>query len=120
MHELPWITIFWSRVRWFVNDFHEWRSHEWKSLANHITIDQKVVIHGNELLFYFLHAILCPEHTIPLKQSSIAYFVIVAKDGLFWLTIVTSHDPEVLALCRHIPRLFMHAQIGTKAIFTSE
>ena len=30
MHELPWITIFWSRVRWFGNDFHEWRSHEWK------------------------------------------------------------------------------------------
>ena len=35
--ESPWITIFGSRVRRFANDFHEWRSHEWKSLANRIT-----------------------------------------------------------------------------------
>ena len=28
--------------------------------------------------------------TIQLKQSSIAHFAIVAKDGLFWLSIVTS------------------------------
>ena len=37
-----WVTVnndFWSRVRWFANDFHEWRSHEWKSLANHLTSD---------------------------------------------------------------------------------
>ena len=39
MHELPWIT---SRVRWFANDFHKWRSNEWNSLANHITNDQKI------------------------------------------------------------------------------
>ena len=37
MHELPWITIFVSRVRRFAKAFHEWRSHEWKSLANRIT-----------------------------------------------------------------------------------
>ena len=35
---------FWSRVRWFANDFHEWRSHEWKSLANHLTRDQKSLL----------------------------------------------------------------------------
>ena len=40
MHELPLITTFWSRVRWFANDFHEWRSHEWKSLANHHASDK--------------------------------------------------------------------------------
>ena len=37
---------FWSQVRWFAKDFHEWRfatdlhewqSHEWKSLANDLT-----------------------------------------------------------------------------------
>ena len=41
-------------------------------------------------LFYFLHAIWCPEHTIPIKQPWIAYFAIVAKDSLFWFSIVTS------------------------------
>ena len=51
---VTWITIFWSRVRWFANDLHEWRSQEWKSLAKHITRDQKIVIHGNECIIVFL------------------------------------------------------------------
>ena len=42
------------------------------------------------VLIYFLHAIWCPEHTIPLKQLSTADFAIVAKDNIFWLSIVTS------------------------------
>ena len=42
------------------------------------------------VLFYFLHAIWCPEHTIPLKQLSITDFAIVAKDSLFWFSIVMS------------------------------
>ena len=42
------------------------------------------------VLFYFLHAVLCPEHTIPLKTIIDRRFRIVAKDGLFWLSIVTS------------------------------
>ena len=61
------------------------------------------------------------------KQLSIAHFAIVAKDGLFDLTLwrhhnwsVTSREREALALWRHIRRLFLHAQIGAKAIFTSE
>ena len=54
MHELPWITIFGSRVRRFANHFHEWRSHGWKSLANRITSDPKIVIHGNECIILFL------------------------------------------------------------------
>ena len=74
----------------FANNFHESRSHEWKSLANRITGDTKIVIHGNECIIYFLNAILCPEHTILLKQLSIADFAIVTKDGLLWLSIVTS------------------------------
>ena len=42
------------------------------------------------VLFYFLHAIWCPEHTVPRKQLLIADFTIVAKDSLFWFSIVTS------------------------------
>ena len=56
IHSSPWITIFWSLVRWFANDFHSWLRHSWKSLANHPPRDQKIVIHGNSciILYYFL------------------------------------------------------------------
>ena len=65
-----WVIVnngFLARVRWFANDLHEWCSHEWKSLANHITSDQKSLFAVKNILFYFLHAILWSEHTIPLK-----------------------------------------------------
>ena len=70
---------FLSRVRRFDNDFHEWRSHSWKSLPNcesslvKIIAEsphewKKIVIYGNEcIILFFLHAILCYEHTNPLK-----------------------------------------------------
>ena len=52
-----WVTMnkdFWSQVSWFANDFHEWRSHEWKSMANHHASDQKIVIWDNECIILFL------------------------------------------------------------------
>ena len=59
MHELPWITIF---------------GHEWGDLPMIFTSDEvssrvtkKSLFTVTNVLFYFLHAILCPEHTIPLK-----------------------------------------------------
>ena len=147
MHELPWITILGSRVRRFANHFHEWRSHEWKSLANRITSDPKIVIFVTRenywqiaslvtpkslftvtnVLFYFLHAIWCPwTHNSP-KQLSNANFAIATKDSLSDLLLwrhhslsVTSSECRTLALWRHMCRLFLHAQIGAKAIFTSE
>ena len=78
------------------------------------------------VLFHFLHAISCPEHTILLKQLSIADFAIVAKvfsDPALWRHhswTVTSRKGGALALWRHIRRLFLHAQIGADSIFTSE
>ena len=43
-------------------------------------------------MYYFISYTLfdVPEYTIPLKQLSIANFAIVAKDSLFWFSIVTS------------------------------
>ena len=68
MHELPWITSFGARVGRSANDFHEWRSHEWKSLANRITSDPKIVIHGNECIIIFLtRYFMSLEHSILLK-----------------------------------------------------
>ena len=42
IHLLQWITIFWSLVRWFANDFHEWLHHH------------KVVIHDNSCIILYL------------------------------------------------------------------
>ena len=47
------------------------------------------------VLLYFLHTISGPEHTITLKQFSIADLAIVAKDSLFWLSIVKS--PQLIS-----------------------
>ena len=129
MHELPWITIFGSRVRRFANDFHEWRSQEWKSLANRITRDPKIVIHGNECIILFLtRYFMSLEHTILLKTHHRSLISQLSPRTAFsdfplwrhqrWS--VTSREREILALWRHIRRLFLHAQIGAKAIFTSE
>ena len=90
MHELPWITIFWSRVGWFANDFHEWRSHEWKSVANNLTSDQKSLFTVTNYHFKCYTQFLILNTLFRDKQSSIAHFAIVAKEGLFWLNIVTS------------------------------
>ena len=55
---------------------HEWGDlrmiftirHEWKSLANRITSDPKIVIHGNECILLFLtRYFMSLEHTILLK-----------------------------------------------------
>ena len=82
---------FWSRVRRFANNFHELRSHEWKSLANCFTSDHKIVIHGNECIILFLtRYFMSWTHNSANNKSSIAHFAIVAKDGIFWLSNVTS------------------------------
>ena len=112
-----WVTVnndFLSRVRRFDNDFHEWRSHEWKSLPNRLTSDKKSSFTVTNVLFYFLHANLCFEQTIPLKTGSGRLFHHCRQDRAFltWycdvttVWSVTSHEGGVLALWRHIRRLF--------------
>ena len=55
---------------------------------NHLTSDQNIVIHGNECIILFLtRYFMSWAHS---KQSPIVHFVIVAKEGLFCLSIVTS------------------------------
>ena len=126
-----WVNVnndFWSRVGWFANDFHEWRSHEWKSLANHLTSDQKIVIHGNERIILFLtryfvswtHRSATNNHWSLISPLSLRT---VFSDLTLWRHhswSVTSRECEALALWRDIHRLFLHVQIGAKAIFTSE
>ena len=73
-------------------------------------------------MYYFISYTLFYVLNTPFrcKTTSFAQFAIVANDGLFWLSIVTSREREALALWRNLRRLFLHAQSGAKAIFTSE
>ena len=57
-------------------------------IASRVT--QKSLFTATNILFYFLHAILYPERMMSLKQWPIAYLFIVAKDGVFWLSIAKS------------------------------
>ena len=85
MHELLWITMCWSRVRWFVNYFHE--SHKIMS-ENHWEIASqgpKSSFMVTNALFYFLHAILCSEQTIPLK-TVIDHSFCLCRQGRSFLT----------------------------------
>ena len=127
-----WVTVnndFWSRVGWFANDFHEWRSHEWKLLANHHTSAQKKSLFMvMNVLFNFLHTILYLEHTVPLQTNNRSLISplslgTVFTDMALWCHhswSARSREREPLALWCHICQLFLHAQTGTKAIFTSE
>ena len=51
---------------------------------NALRMTLKPLFSVTNVLFYFLHSILCPEHTIPLK--TITDFAVVAKDVFFFLT----------------------------------
>ena len=83
-----------------------------QSLANHITSDRKSLFSVTNVLFYFLHVILCPEYTIPLK-TIIDHWFRHCRQGRSFLTyycdvttvvtrtrdssIVTSYSSIVLA-----------------------
>ena len=91
-------------------------------------VTQKSLFTVTNVSFYFLHAILCPwTHNIAKNnhRSLISQLSprTVVSDLALWhyrSESVTSSKSEILALWGHICRLFLHAQIGAKAIFTSE
>ena len=126
-----WVTVnndFWVTSEAFANNFHEWQSHERKLLANRLTSDPKIVIHGNECIILFLARYLVSWNT-QFHQNNYRSLIsplslrTVFSDLVVWRHhswSVTSRECRTLALWRHIRRLFLHAQIGAKAIFTSE
>ena len=60
-----WFTVnkdLWARARGFTNNFHEWRSYEWKSFHEW----PKFVTHV-KTIFYSLQVILCSEYTNLIK-----------------------------------------------------
>ena len=124
MHDLPWITIFGSRVRWFANNFHKWQSHEWKSLANHFMSDPKIAIHGTKciILFFTCYFMSWTHNSNKNNYRSLISPLslrTVFSDLALWhhhSWYVMSHEHGILALWDHIHRLFLNMQIGTKAI----
>ena len=114
MHELPWVTIFGSLMMRFAN------RHSWKSLANCITSDPTIVSNSCTILF-----LMSWTHN-SAKNKYDRWFRHCRQRRSFselWrhhIRSVTSRKREVLALWRHIRRLFVHALIGAKAIFASE
>ena len=100
-----------------------------KSLANRITSDQRVVIHGNKCLILFLTRYFMSwthnsakkgNHRLLISPVSLRT---VFSDLALWRHhswSVTSRELEVLALWQNIRGLFLHAQIGTNIIFTNE
>ena len=119
------------------NDFfcHEWghsamifTSHEWQSLPNRLTSDKKFVIHGNECIILFLtHYFMSWTHKSATNYHRALISPLLPRaafsDRALWRHhnwSVMSCEREILVLWRHICLLSLHAQIGTKAIFTSE
>ena len=78
MHELPWITIVWLRVRWFDNDF---TSDEVKGENHwHITsrVTKKIDIYCNECIVSFLTHYFVLNTPFRYKQTLFSHFDIVA------------------------------------------
>ena len=48
----------------FANDFHSWLRHSWKYLANRLTRDPKIVIHGNSCIILYVTYRGCHTHNV--------------------------------------------------------
>ena len=110
----PWLMIFWSRVRWFVSDFEEWRNY-WQITSR---VTKRIVIHDNECINLFLTRYFRSRTENSTKNNHRS--LILLRNGFSDLSLrrhhgwsVTSSEREVLALWRHIHRLFLPAQFGS-------
>ena len=96
----------------------------WQSTSQVI----KNVIHGNECFILFLTCYLMSWRHNSAKKNRCLFLSPLSPRKIFSdLALWHHHDWSVwchsnarLALWHHICRLFLHAQIGTNAIFTSE
>ena len=87
-----------------------------------------IVIHGNECIILFLTRYFMSwtqNSAKNIHRSLISQLSprTVVSDLALWRHhswSVTSRKREILALWCHICQLFLHVQIGAKAIFTSE
>ena len=127
-----WVTVY--NDCWVTSEaICQWFSRVMKSRVkiigkSHREWPKKLLFTVTNVLFYFLHAILCPGSHNSAKNHHRSLISQLSprtafSDFTLWrhhCWSVTSREREILALWRHICRLSLHAQIGAKAIFTSE
>ena len=79
---------FWVMSEVICQFFLKWQTHEWKSLEIHITSDQKIITHGNKCIILILTCyFLSWTHNAAKNNYRSLISTIVAKDGLFWLSM---------------------------------
>ena len=109
MKNNAWVTVnndFGVRVRWFANENH-------RQIAPWVT--QKSLLTVTNALFYFLHAIICPETHSFAKNNNRSLISPLSPKAVFsdlalwrhYSWSMTSRECGVLALWRHIRRLFL-------------
>ena len=104
------------------------KSREKIRLPYHLMSDKEIIIHNDDyIILFFTCSFMSWTHKsaknyLPLLISPLSARMVFSDLALWrhhsWS--VTSHQCEMLVLRRHIRRLSLHAQIGAKAIFTSE
>ena len=77
---------------WFANDFQEWLRHSWKSLANSLTRDPKIVIHG--------YSCIIP-YTLPSQVSYEVSIVRIREKLTVLLTASHSTKKEYISIGKH-------------------
>ena len=85
--------MFWSRVGRFANNRNEWHNDEWKLLTNHLTSDQKLVMHEKPYGFFFLHALAgaeteksrkTPHRAIVIYVGSVDCGIMTSGKHILW------------------------------------
>ena len=86
MRSLPWITIFLVICEAICQDFHSWLRHSWKSLANHLTRDQKILMHGDSCIILYL------------------LYNLAAEESARWLLVANYANPVygVATICHQV------------------
>ena len=122
-----WVTV--NNDFWVTSEaICQWLRHSWNHWQIASRVTRKSLFTVTKVLFYFLHTILFTGTHISAKNNHRSIItqlppMTVYSDFALWRHhrwSVTSCECQILALWRHICRLFLHAQIGAKAIFTSE
>ena len=86
---------FFSLVRRFGNDFHEWQSHKWKLLLYCLTSDTKILIHTNKYIVLFLTCYFMSWTHISAKNYHgplISPRTVITVDLWYHLAVVFTRD----------------------------
>ena len=87
--------IFGSLVMRFANDFHSWLRHSWKSLANRLTRDPKIVIHGNSCIILYILCFSISRFCIPRQRQKYNVDVKGVNKGAQCLKLIIEFQDDI-------------------------